>query len=586
MANSGSIWKVVGDGQWVGSEPSRRYPVYTRGNAGEVYPEVFTPLSFSIAAEPSDQAFRNAVARTGLVSAKDLAEPPDVGVGSGVFGGYAYLNLSLARLAAVRLPGGEVDDVDTQYMGAGDPPPYRPDPRDRDRRASLRGLRYLLRTLRATDVPTLRDDQRRVDDFLARLPDPADATDAQLRDDVDRLMPMFAELFENHLVVSGQAGLAVGTLTNLCDRFLGDARRAVALISGLGDVDSAAPSRGLWSLGRTVADSAELTAAYDEGVAGLEGRLRVAGGADATRFVQAFDDFLVVHGCRGPNEWDTAFDTWETDPSLALALVERLRLADQSHDPTTQAIRLARRRTEAESEAVARLRRPQRRIFRTVLRSARLFTQARERSKTTVVRAIHGVRRGAKELDRRIITRSGGRPGDLWYVTIDEIDRYIADPRSFRTSIAERRRMHDELARRIPPFFFEGRQPPLDTWELRDAEVAQVAVGDRLTGLPGCGGVARGRARIVTDPSDPAALGPGDVLVASSTDPSWTPLFIPAAAVVVDVGAVMSHAMIVSRELGIPCVASVTDATRRIPDGALVEVDGTAGTVEVLELPE
>ena len=73
--------------------------------------------------------------------------------------------------------------------------------------------------------------------------------------------------------------------------------------------------------------------------------------------------------------------------------------------------------------------------------------------------------------------------------------------------------------------------------------------------------------------------------VAPHTDPSWTPLFVPVEAVVVDVGGQMSHAVIVSRELGRPCVVAATDATRRIPDGALVSVDGGAGTVTVLELP-
>jgi alkanesulfonate monooxygenase SsuD/methylene tetrahydromethanopterin reductase-like flavin-dependent oxidoreductase (luciferase family) len=68
----------------------------------------------------------------------------------------------------------------------------------------------------------------------------------------------------------------------------------------------------------------------------------------------------------------------------------------------------------------------------------------------------------------------------------------------------------------------------------------------------------------VLDPADPSALEPGDVLIAPITDPAWTPLFVPAAAVVVDVGAQVSHAVIVSRELGIPCVVSVTGATRRI----------------------
>jgi len=166
---------------------------------------------------------------------------------------------------------------------------------------------------------------------------------------------------------------------------------------------------------------------------------------------------------------------------------------------------------------------------------------------------------------------------------VDELDRYVADPAAFSQTIAGRRRMHAELHRRIPPFYFEGKLPPLDTWELRDAPVERAEVGAVLTGLPGCPGTATGPARVITDPADPAALNPGDVLVAPLTDPSWTPLFVPAAAVIVDVGATMSHAVIVSRELGIPCVVSVTDATRRLTDGAIVTVDGSAGTVTVVE---
>ena len=93
--------------------------------------------------------------------------------------------------------------------------------------------------------------------------------------------------------------------------------------------------------------------------------------------------------------------------------------------------------------------------------------------------------------------------------------------------------------------------------------------------------VSEGRARVILD-SDPTALEPGDAL-APLTDPSWTPLFVPAAGVVVDVGAALSHAIIVSRELGIPCVVSATDATKRIPDGALVRVDGDTGVVTILD---
>ena len=103
--------------------------------------------------------------------------------------------------------------------------------------------------------------------------------------------------------------------------------------------------------------------------------------------------------------------------------------------------------------------------------------------------------------------------------------------------------------------------------------------------LLGCPGKVSGRACVVLDPSDSSALEYGDILVAPMTDPAWTPLFVPAAGVVVDVGAALSHAIIVSRELGIPCAVSVTDATHRIPNGAIIEVDGDSGTVTVLALP-
>ena len=113
--------------------------------------------------------------------------------------------------------------------------------------------------------------------------------------------------------------------------------------------------------------------------------------------------------------------------------------------------------------------------------------------------------------------------------------------------------------------------------------MAEAAVGTVLSGVAGSPGIARGLARVVLEPADPGALAPGDVLVAPNTDPSWTPLFMAAAGVVVDVGGQISHAVIVSRELAVPCVVSVTDGTRAIPDGALIEVDGTSGTVTILE---
>jgi len=102
-----------------------------------------------------------------------------------------------------------------------------------------------------------------------------------------------------------------------------------------------------------------------------------------------------------------------------------------------------------------------------------------------------------------------------------------------------------------------------------------------LTGLGVSGGRIRGRVRIVTTDSIDD-LEPGDVMVAEVTDVGYTPAFQYAAAVVTNLGGPMSHAAIVAREFGVTCVVDARDATRRLPHGALVEVDGRSGEIVVL----
>jgi len=166
-------------------------------------------------------------------------------------------------------------------------------------------------------------------------------------------------------------------------------------------------------------------------------------------------------------------------------------------------------------------------------------------------------------------------------VTRAELPALLAGPRRFGDVIAERAAQRDLLQSRTPPFVFEGTIPDPTSWPRRDGERAPATAARRLEGIGVSPGVARGTVRVIRDPSDPAGLAPGDVLVAPITDPAWTPLFLVAEAVVVEVGAAMSHAAIVARELGIPAVVSVPRATD-LPPGTAVEVAGTSGTVTVL----
>ncbi|MEM1335490.1 MAG: hypothetical protein AAGG08_18750, partial [Actinomycetota bacterium] len=314
-----SVWRPIegmtaGTGEWVGTGTSTRFPIYTRGNAGEVYPEVYRPLSFSIAQQAAEKAMRRAILTSGLIRAEELDDIPlDTGIGSGVFGGYAYLNLSIQRLGSARVPGGKAEDADTSFLGVGEPPPHVPLPTEKNLRASLAGLRYLWKLTGMTEFPRLDADAADQAAYLASLPDPGPASDQELRDGVgDDLIQRFGNWFETHLVVSFGAGALMSTLTTLCERELDDGSIAVRLMSGLGDVDSAAPSLGMWRLARRAADSASLTDAFEAGTDDLWERIEQAeatGDADATAFAADFRDFLAEFGSRGPNEWDTASRT-------------------------------------------------------------------------------------------------------------------------------------------------------------------------------------------------------------------------------------------------------------------------------------
>jgi phosphoenolpyruvate synthase/pyruvate phosphate dikinase len=166
----------------------------------------------------------------------------------------------------------------------------------------------------------------------------------------------------------------------------------------------------------------------------------------------------------------------------------------------------------------------------------------------------------------------------------DELYDYLADPAAFTEQLREREHTYLALFDVVPPFVVDGAASHSEQWARRGAQAStRAVVGEVIAGVSGCTGTARGRARIITDPDDPSALEPGEILIAPITDPAWTPLFVAASAVVVDVGAPFSHAAIVSRELGIPCVVSATEASKRIGDGALIEVNGDTGTVTVLE---
>jgi pyruvate,water dikinase len=569
----------------VDNELSRRWPIYTRANVGEVSATVATPLFWSmVGGPPAEREWKRALVEFG---AFDLDEfRPDVIDIQGLVHGYVYLNLSHARTFGARMPGATPDLMDRTYLGDVKAPPYVPHPDDDKPQYAERIMATIGRIMSETSRPDVDEHRQAAEKLRAARPDYAGLADADLVAYMRKVMDEdYPPLLRTHLrmvyegsVVSGALDQALGPL--------GDPSLAIVLTSGLGNIASAAPNEAMWDLSRQVRGSSVLTAAFDTGIDGLEQRLRGSADPAARSFVAGFDELMYRFGSRSTQEWEANARTWESFPAIPLGMIDRMRLQADEKDPREQGRRLRAEREQVleklrsdladQPEVLAGL--------EAVLGSAVLYSTAREQSKTNTIRMLHEARLPVIELGRRLAERGlMDRPDDIVMVRADELDALVADPESFRTLTAERWAWFHQLEQYEPPFIIEaGAVPPITSWARTQSPVTNLAVaGDVLTGLPACAGVATGVARIINDPEDAPDLEPNEILVAPLTDPGWTPIFTSAAAVVVNVGSSMSHAAIVSRELGIPCVLGVKDATKRIADGVTLTVDGAAGTVTV-----
>ncbi|MFC4469449.1 PEP-utilizing enzyme [Streptomyces xiangluensis] len=563
---------------------SERLPHYTRANAGETLPEPASPLGWTLVWGRGLQGWRRGFVGFGIYREEEVAgpRPPFVGM----FGGYFYLNLSHMRLFGIRM-GQTADQIDTAFVGQrSDTPVYVAHPEDQDGELTAKAGGTLQRMLGQTSFPEADADRERLRRIRRERPDLTRLSDAELVAHARSLLDEVETTFQRHVESSLPASVGPAILGPLCasvDRS-GD---LLDLIGGLGDVDSASPSTGLWTLSRQVAASAELTALFGEGTAAVERALDGATG-DVKAFRDAFEEFLAESGDRGPNEWDIHALSWEASPVQVLALVDRIRHSADDDSPAVRHQRLTGRREQTAQEIRAVLPEDVQPMFDAGMHAAQVWIPARERTKANCVTVVNEIRMAVRELGRRGVEAGRfAKPEDVMMLLDTELDDYVADPEPFGTVIAQRLGEYAGLHELEPPFFVAAdAQTEIDTWPRRTEERTEAAVeGDVLSGVGGSHGTYTGRVRVVTDPASCEALEPGEVLVAPITDAAWTPLFLVAGAAVVDVGALNSHAVVVCRELGIPAVISVEGGTRRLRDGMVITIDGDKGTVTVDSVP-
>jgi pyruvate,water dikinase len=289
--------------------------------------------------------------------------------------------------------------------------------------------------------------------------------------------------------------------------------------------------------------------------------------------------FLAAWGHRGVAEIDLGLPRWSDDPTHILGvLANYLRLEDRSRAPDVQfaeAAALAERTIDTLARRTGGIRG---RLVKALLTRTRELAGLREWPKYYIIRIsaparVRLLRVGAQLVDTGRLESAD----DVFFVTLPEVRAGLAGT-DLRSPVARRREAYSlEVGRRHVPrlLLSDGTEPapPADTAGADDGA---------LRGTPASSGAIRGRARVILDPVG-AHLQPGEILVAPSTDPGWTPLFLTAAGLVMEMGGSMSHGSVVAREYGIPAVVGVESASVRIQTGQLIEVDGGRGLVRIVD---
>ena len=296
-------------------------------------------------------------------------------------------------------------------------------------------------------------------------------------------------------------------------------------------------------------------------------------------FLRAWDDFLVRFGCRGPLEMELRSPRYGDSSKLLLRQMSFMAGIPAAEDPAhTHARNIAQRK-----RAYVELRRRSNWLRRVQLRMAHgwIETYAGERDtpKHSIVVVVGLLRRKVLALGKTL--HASGRldaQEDVFHLTLAELERAETDPSFDPRPIAhERERAFRRIETQVTEF-------PLLIDSRGRIQRPSPENGGRgaLQGFGISPGVASGPIKVLRNPYE-KDIQPGDVIVAYTTDPGWTPLFINAAAIILQIGGMMQHGGVVAREYGKPCVVGIEHALTRFPDGQIVEVNGNTGTIRELK---
>jgi phosphohistidine swiveling domain-containing protein len=301
---------------------------------------------------------------------------------------------------------------------------------------------------------------------------------------------------------------------------------------------------------------------------------------------EAVGIFMDRYGMRGVGEIDLGRPRWQEEPLQIMKVLVSYLQIEEGKAPEAVFRENAEEAEKAIAEMDAQIRQSgggwiKSRLFRFAASRVRQLVGLRESPKFFIIRTMGIIRssilESGTELSELGILQE---PGDIFFLKTAELEALAkGEQRGWQKVVEERRRMYEreKLRRQIPVILFS------DGRAFYGAPGAAAAGGEKgLSGSPVSPGVVEGAVRVVFSPHE-TTLQPGEILVCPGTDPAWTPLFLAAGGLVMEVGGMMTHGAVVAREYGIPAVVGVAEATKLLRTGQRVRVDGGRGFIEFLD---
>jgi pyruvate,water dikinase len=406
-------------------------------------------------------------------------------------------------------------------------------------------------------------------------------TDAALAEGLDAVVALRTRQWAIHDLALVPAMAAAARFTARYGDLLGGAAGAQVLLQGFPNRATEA-AEALDGLAEAVRERVDVAEALRRGPSGV--LLDGLSADDRDWLTRMLDAYLDTYGDR-MRGWDVGEPTWREDPRPVIALLQQ-RVRRAPVEPGAQRRAAAEQRERATRAALVRLPEDERPAFDAALRAARAYPIISEDHNALIDQAgMAATRAVLLEAGRRLtLTRQLDRPEHALWLTRLELQAALRSGGVSPRLAARRRGWQRRRRELLPPRTFgaalpvwAANNPTLADFFGLGAEPARVA--GELRGTGASNGRVSGRAAVLSSLDEASMLQPGEILVCRMTSPAWTPLLALAAGAVVETGGMLSHTAVLAREYGIPCVVNVRGATERIPHGAMLDVDGTAGVV-------